>query len=63
MPFLEEMPNLLKISFQNLGMKKEMLWGDMPLKPVDVIFGFCPKHIGSGSPTWRGNSSVKMSRQ
>lgn len=27
MPFLEEMPNLLKISFRNLDVQKEMLWG------------------------------------
>lgn len=27
MPFLEEMPNLLKISFWNLDVQKEMLWG------------------------------------
>lgn len=63
MPFLEEMPNLLKISFWSSNVQKGNAHGDMALKSVDAIFGLCPTYIGPGSLTWRGNSSVNMSRQ
>lgn len=43
MPFPEEMPNLLKI-FSEFGCAERNALGDMTLKPVDVIFGLCPKH-------------------
>lgn len=43
MPFLEEMPNLLKISFPNLDVQKEMLWGTR-LSNQWMLFLVCAQH-------------------